>query len=65
MDMAILLHDGLIRTYRTSICHVLPYGTTGQLVGPAKKVSLSEQFLPFRWFVLPAAGKANRWAAVK
>jgi hypothetical protein len=27
--MAILLHDGLCWTYRTSICHVLPYGTTG------------------------------------
>jgi hypothetical protein len=30
-DMAILLHDGLARTYRTSICHVLPHGTTGRL----------------------------------
>jgi hypothetical protein len=29
--MAILLHDGLCWTYRTSICHVLPHGTTGRL----------------------------------
>jgi hypothetical protein len=29
--MAILLHDGLCWTYRTSISHVLPHGTTGQL----------------------------------
>jgi hypothetical protein len=29
-DMAIVLHDGLCWTYRTSICHVLPYGTTGR-----------------------------------
>jgi hypothetical protein len=29
MDMAILLHDGLYWTYPTSICHVLPHGTTG------------------------------------
>jgi hypothetical protein len=28
MDMAILLHDGLCWTYPTSICHVLPYGTS-------------------------------------
>jgi hypothetical protein len=28
MDMAILLHDGLTRTNPTSICHVLPDGTT-------------------------------------
>jgi hypothetical protein len=29
-----LLHDGLCWTNRTSICHVLPHGTTGRLVGP-------------------------------
>src|SRR5687768_1316014 len=28
MDMAILLHDGLTRTYPTSICHVHPHDTT-------------------------------------
>jgi hypothetical protein len=31
-------------------------------VGPAKKASLGEQFVPFRWLVLPAAGNASRWA---
>jgi hypothetical protein len=30
MDMAILLHDGLCWTNRTSICHVLLKDTTGQ-----------------------------------
>jgi hypothetical protein len=29
--MAIMLHDGLDWTYPTSICHVLPYGTTVRL----------------------------------
>src|SRR5689334_11177099 len=28
MDMAILLHDGLARTYPTSICHVLLHDTS-------------------------------------
>jgi len=29
--MAIMLHDGLYWTYRTSICHVHFYDTTGRL----------------------------------
>jgi len=36
---------------------------TGRLVDPAKKESPGEQFFPFRWLLLPAAGNANRWAA--
>jgi hypothetical protein len=59
MDIAILLHDGLTRTNPTSICHVLPYGTTRLVVGPA----FSGRFLglglvPAKWrdLVPPTSG---------
>jgi len=29
---------------------------------PPKKASPGEEFVPFRWLVLPAAGNAHRWA---
>jgi hypothetical protein len=53
-DMAIVLHDGLCWTYRTSICHVLPYGTTGRLglsaffeaVSELRQVSVSNTVSP-------------------
>ena len=55
--MAILLHDGLCWTYRTSICHVLPYGTTGRLgVCAFFELVLNDNSFPFRELVLPCRG---------
>jgi hypothetical protein len=51
--MAILLHDGLSTTYRTSICHVLPYGTTGRLGLSA----FFEHFSGFEFFCSPALSR--------
>ena len=63
--MAILLHDGLTRTYPTSICHVLPYGTTrlvgvGAFLGSLRGLKLFRQ--PSVISSRPPAGNAHRWA---